>query len=155
MSEDFCEHWSLIGCNVGTVQDCEHWSMIHLFRIAAPFSVYKSQNKNILKVNKIFHKSIFYQIFQTYWKKIDILNKPCKYALNLVRIRPRDDTTYRIGSVPYKNVPHITLAYLGWYTSSIGHLFFFIYARIPNYGLSPVITLIDSFCFIRISPERT
>ena len=47
--EDFCENWSLIGCNVGTVQDCEHWSMIHLFRIAAPFSVYRSQNKNIFE----------------------------------------------------------------------------------------------------------
>ena len=29
------------------------------------------------------------------------------YALNFVRIWPREDTTYHIGSAPYKNVLHM------------------------------------------------
>ena len=84
-----------LAVNVGTVQETivniGLW-FAKINRIAAPFKV------NIL--------SLVLEI-SNIWEK-----KTCSYALDLAQIWPRDDTTYRIGSAPYKNVLHIPLACL-------------------------------------------
>ena len=54
--------------------------------------------------------------YQTLSKLLEIINiwdNPCNYAFDLIQIWTIDNITCHIGSAPYKNVLHITLAYLG------------------------------------------
>ena len=98
---------------------CEHRCLI----CCKSFNCCSFQGKYFWRWNKIPHKkkTFFYRMLSKLLKTYNIWNKPCNYALDLVRTWPPDDTYYHIGSAHNINVLHATLAYLG-YTSSIGHL---------------------------------